>query len=168
MEKHYQNIRNFLKDTENFTELIESDSLIWVDWGEYDEDIISYVNEKIADKIEVELITNNKPYGDDICLKFENKSLVIPYKEKMDRDTTIKSINEIMKPMYEILFCIESIGNDTLAFVVLHQNLWEELEHEFGKEKVGYYFERITLQSKMFDMDFETVFKIRGERLGID
>lgn len=36
-----------------------------------------------------------------------------------------------------------------------------------NKEKVSYYFEEINFKSKMFDMDVDTIFKIRGERLGI-
>lgn len=168
MNMNYENIKNFLEDTENFEPLIESESLIWVDWREYDEDIISYVNEKIEDKIEIVLQDNGKPYGEDIILKNKDKSLMIPYKEKMDRDTTIKYLNEFIKPKYEIRFCIESLGNDTLAYVVLTKDLWEKLENKFGKEKVRYSFEEITLESKMFNMDFETVFKIRGERLGIE
>ncbi|MBN6709657.1 hypothetical protein JFL47_11590 [Haemophilus haemoglobinophilus] len=168
MNINYENIKNFLEDTENFEPLIESDTLIWVDHREYDEDIISYVNEKLEDKIEIVLQDNGKPYGEDIILKHKDKSLMIPYKEKMDRDTTIKYLNEFIKPKYEIRFCIESLGNDTLAYVVLTKDLWEQLENEFGTEKVSYYFEKINLESKMFDMDFETVFKIRGERLGIE
>ena len=92
---------------------------------------------------------------------------MIPYKEKMDRDTTIKSINEFIQPKYEIRFCLESLGNDTLAFVVLTKDFWKQLENEFDKEKVSYYFEEINFKSKMFDMDVDTIFKIRGERLGI-
>lgn len=42
MEKYYQNIKKFLEDTNNFEELLESDTFIWVDYREYDEDIIFY------------------------------------------------------------------------------------------------------------------------------
>ena len=167
MNIDYENIKKFLEDTENFEPLIESDTLIWIDWREYDEDIISYINEKIEDKVEIVSQDNGKPYGEDIILNHKDKSLMIPYKEKMDRDTTIKYLNEFIKPKYQIRFCIESLGNDTLAYVVLAKDLWEQLESEFSTEKVSYYFEKINLESKMFDMDFETVFKIRGERLGI-
>lgn len=168
MDNTFIRLKSFLQDTNNFEELLESDTLIWVDWREYDEDIISYVNEKLEDKIEMVLQDKGKPYGEDIILKHKDKSLMIPYKEKMDRDTTIKYLNEFIKPKYEIRFCIESLGNDTLAYVVMTKDLWEQLENEFGTEKVRYYFEKINLESKMFDMDFETVFKIRGERLGIE
>lgn len=168
MDNTFIRLKSFLEDTDNFEELLESDTLIWVDWREYDEDIISYVNEKLEDKIEIVLQDNGKSYGEDIILKYKDKSLMIPYKEKMDRDTTIKYLNEFIQHKYEIRFCIESLGNDTLAFVVLTKDLWKQLEDDFGKEKVRYYFEKITLESKMFDMHFETVFKIRGERLGIE
>ena len=167
MDITFIRLKSFLEDTNNFEELLESDTLIWVDHREYDEDIISYVNEKLEDKIEIVLKDNGKPYGEDIYLKHKDKSFMIPYKEKMDRDTTIKSINEFIQPKYEIRFCIESLGNDTLAFVVLTKDLWKQLENEFDKEKVSYYFEEINFKSKMFDMDVDTIFKIRGERLGI-
>ncbi|WP_314110991.1 hypothetical protein [uncultured Granulicatella sp.] len=167
MDNTFIRLKSFLEDTNNFEELLESDTLIWVDNREYDEDIISYVNEKLEDKIEIVLKDNGKPYGEDIYLKHKDKSFMIPYKEKMDRDTNIKSINEFIQPKYEIRFCLESLGNDTLAFVVLTKDLWEQLENEFDKEKVNYYFEEIDFKSKIFDMDVDTIFKIRGERLGI-
>ena len=167
MDNTFIRLKSFLEDTNNFEELLESDTLIWVDNREYDEDIISYVNEKLEDKIEIVLKDNGKPYGEDIYLKDKAKSFMIPYKEKMDRDTSIKSINEFIQPKYEIRFCLESLGNDTLAFVVLTKDLWKQLENEFDKEKVNYYFEEIDFKSKIFDMDVDTIFKIRGERLGI-
>lgn len=168
MDNTFIRLKSFLEDTDNFEELLESDTLIWVDWREYDEDIISYVNEKLEDKIEIVLQDNGKSYGEDIILKYKDKSLMIPYKEKMDRDTTIKYLNEFIQHKYEIRFCIESLGNDTLAFVVLTKDLWKQLENEFGKEKVSFYFEEINPKSKMFDMDVDIIFKIRGERLGIN
>ena len=167
MDNTFIRLKSFLEDTNNFEELLESDTLIWFDHREYDEDIISYVNEKLEDKIEIVLKDNGKTYGEDIYLKHKDKSFMIPYNEKMDRDTTIKSINEFIQPKYEIRFCIESLGNDTLAFVVLTKDLWKQLENEFDKEIVRYYFEEINFKSKMFDMDVDTIFKIRGERLGI-
>ncbi|MDD7512123.1 MAG: glutathione reductase [Peptostreptococcaceae bacterium] len=164
MQKIYSFIKSFLENSEDVDTFIESGAIIWIDWREYDEDIISFVNEKIEDKVEVEHIFNNKPYGDDICLKYKNKSLIIPYEEKMDRDTTIKYLNEFIKPKYEIRFCMESLGNDTLAFCLLEENLWNELEKKFGLEKVRFYFEKIDVKSNMFNLDVDTVFKLIDER----
>ena len=38
--------------------LLESDSIIWIDWREYDEDVINYFNEKIENKITVKFENN--------------------------------------------------------------------------------------------------------------
>ena len=38
--------------------LLESDSIIWIDWREYDEDVINYFNEKIENKITVKFEKN--------------------------------------------------------------------------------------------------------------
>ena len=65
-----------------------------------------------------------------------NDEDIILYEEKMDRDNTINYLNEYIKPIYEIRFCMESLGNDTLAFCLLEENLWNELEKEFGLEKI--------------------------------
>nr|WP_241635554.1 glutathione reductase [Fusobacterium gastrosuis] len=168
MENMLDVLKRFLQNPKENEEIIDADTLIWVDWREYDEDIISYFSEKMKDKIEVEFISNNQPYGDDICLKYKDKSLIIPYKEKMDRDTTIKYLNEFIKPKYEIRLWSESLGDDTLAFIVLKQNLWEELEKEFGKRILNNYFCQITLSSKMFDLQYDVVEYARLKKLNPD
>ena len=40
--------------------LLESDSIIWIDWREYDEDVINYFNEKIENKITVNFEKNGE------------------------------------------------------------------------------------------------------------
>ena len=52
----------------------------------------------------------------------------------------LKTLNKIIQPEYEIRLFMESLGSDTLAFVPLSKEEWEELEKEFGEEKVNYYF----------------------------
>ena len=50
-------IRNFLLSPEEYLDTFwESDELIWVDWREYDESIIKYINEKLPDEDKVKLI----------------------------------------------------------------------------------------------------------------
>ena len=107
----------------------------------------------------------------DIAFKFaswisaEFELYIIKDYQRLKEDEISK--NKFIQYKYEIRFCLESLGNDTLAFVVLTKDLWKQLENEFDKEKVSYYFEEINFKSKMFDMDVDTIFKIRGERLGI-
>ena len=97
MGKTYLELKQFLEDTNEVDSLLESDSIIWIDWREYDEDVINYFNEKIENKITVKFENNGKEYGDDIVLDYKDKSIKIPYQEEMDRDTTIKWVNEIIK-----------------------------------------------------------------------
>ena len=66
MGKTYLELKQFLEDTNEVDSLLESDSIIWIDWREYDEDVINYFNEKIENKITVKLENNGKEYGDDI------------------------------------------------------------------------------------------------------
>lgn len=171
MQEIYNSVKIFLENLENVDTFIESDAIVWIDWREYDEDIITYFNEKLDDKIEVQLVDNGKPYGNDILLKKDKIELEIPYEEEMDRDTTIKYLNDFIKPKYEIRWFVESLGNDTLGYVVLESNRWDELEQEFGQSKLNYYFSTIGIERKMFDLDIDEVFlllELRSKNQNID
>ena len=62
---------------------------------------------------------------------------------------------------------MDSLGSDTLAFCIGLTSQWEQLEKDFGKEFVDYYFAPIKENSVMFEMDMDEVFKLleaRGEK----
>lgn len=163
-------IKDFLKneDRESFDKLQENcTKLVWIDWREYDEDIINYIENviqsgKLIGKNED---TDNK-MGFNIIIEWNGKKYKISYpnEEGSDRDTTIKTLNKVIQPEYEIRLFMESLGSDTLAFVPLSKEEWEELEKEFGEEKVNYYFSKIKDNSKMFDLDMDELFKILDKR----
>lgn len=157
MKTHYQNIKKFLEDSSSLKSFLNSSSLIWIDHREYDEDIISYFNKKMENKIEIEFQNNGKSYGDDICLKYKDKSLIIPYKENMDRDTTIIWTNEIIKDDFSIRLFVEEKGYDGFGFCLLANDEWNLLEKEFGESTLNKYFFKITLSSKMFSLDYDVV-----------
>ena len=58
MGKTHLELKQFLEDTNEVDSLLESDSIIWIDWREYDEDVINYFNEKIENKITVNFENN--------------------------------------------------------------------------------------------------------------
>ena len=160
MKKDYEVIKRFLENPSDEEEIFESETLIFVDWREYDEDIIRYFNEKIDNKIEVKLINNGKDYGEDIILKRDSKELRIPYENNiMERDVTIKYLNEFIRPEYQIRWFLETLGNDTLGFALLSLEEWNLLEKEFAN-KVQDYFLEINLDSSMFNLSFEEVGKL--------
>ena len=82
-------IKKFLSAPKQYEDAFwESDALIWIDWREYDEDIIRYFNEKLPDedKIDFECKDSDKERGVDIILKRDGACMPIPYADAyMDR-----------------------------------------------------------------------------------
>ena len=157
MEQIYEAIEVFLANPQNVEQFYESQALIEIDWREYDEDIVKYFNKAIGNMISVCREDNKKPYGDDIILIYKDKSVRIPYQEKMDRDTTIKSINEVIKDDFSIRLLVDSAEDDTLSFCVLPNEQWEMLEKEFGGNNLNRYFIKVTPKIKMFDLQYDVV-----------
>lgn len=157
MEQIYEAIEVFLANPQNVEQFYESQALIEIDWREYDEDIVKYFNKAIGNMISVCREDNKKPYGDDIILIYKDKSVRIPYQEKMDRDTTIKSINEVIKDDFSIRLLVDSAEDDTFAFCVLPNEQWEMLEKEFGGNNLDRYFIKVTPKIKMFDLQYDVV-----------
>ena len=157
MENLYKELRSFFANDIDLTDLFDSEAIIWIDWREYDEDVVNYFNDMMDEPIDIEIVSNGKPYGDDIVLKNGNKELQIPYGDEQDRDVTIKYFNDFVKPDYEVRWFAESLGNDTLGFTVLSGAEWAKLDDEFGADTVRYYFEPIDLESNMFNLDMDEV-----------
>lgn len=167
----YSQVKNFLEHPDSIETFWDLNELVWIDWREYDEDIIRYFNEMMEDRLEVEMVDNGKPYGDDIVLIKGTEKLRIPYEEEMDRDTTIKYLNDFIKPEYEIRWFLESLGDDTLGFVLLKSDEWKKLEEEFEQATVGYYFATIDLESMMFDFmmsEVDELLELRSRNERVD
>ena len=164
MENLYKELRSFFANDIDLTDLFDSEAIIWIDWREYDEDVVNYFNDMMDEPIDIEIVSNGKPYGDDIVLKNGNKELQIPYGNEQDRDVTIKYFNDFVKPDYEVRWFAESLGNDTLGFTVLSGAEWANLEDEFGADTVRYYFEPINLESNMFNLGTDEVFALLALR----
>lgn len=161
------NIRKYLNaELEDRIDILwEDKGILWIDWREYDEEIIKYC-EKILQtgELDGEAREAENDMGFNVIIKFRGIEHVIKYPgEGADRDTTIKNLNKVIGPDYEIRFWMDSIGSDTLGFIPKESKYWEELEKEFGKEKVRKYFSVITESSKMFDMDMNEIFKLMEE-----
>ena len=157
MENLYKELRSFFANDMDLTDLFDSEAIIWIDWREYDEDVVNYFNDMMDEPIDIQIVSNGKPYGDDIVLKNGNKELQIPYGDEQDRDVTIKYFNDFVKPDYEVRWFTESLGNDTLGFTVLSGAEWAKLNDEFGADTVRYYFEPIDFESNMFNLDMDEV-----------
>lgn len=149
-------IKKFLSAPKQYEDAFwESDALIWIDWREYDEDIIRYFNEKLPDedKIDFECKDSDKERGVDIILKRDGACMPIPYADAyMDRDTTLISIQKYIAPKYQIRCYAGSLACDTLAFCMYPAEEWNRLEQEFGAEMVNRYFVPVQEGSRLFEM----------------
>ena len=168
MNKVYNEIKEFFENpVDNMENFFNSRAITWIDWREYDEDIISYFNGLLPqeDIVDVEIKEIKLGRGIDIILKKDNKTLAIPYEDdETDRDITIKTLDEFISPKYQIRLFSESLGDDTLAFTVLNSNEWKELENEFGKEKLEFFFTPVSQFKGIFNMSMKEVKKIYTER----
>ena len=164
MENLYKELRSFFANDIDLTDLFDSEAIIWIDWREYDEDVVNYFNDMMDEPIDIKTVSNGKPYGDDIVLKKGDKELQIPYGDEQDRDVTIKYFNDFIKPDYEVRWFVESLGNDTLGFTVLSVSEWAKLDGEFGADTVRYYFEPIDFESDMFNLGMDEVFALLALR----
>ena len=168
MNKVYNEIKEFLENpVDNMENFFNSRAITWIDWREYDEDIISYFNGLLPqeDIVDVEIKEIKLGRGIDIILKKDNKTLAIPYEDdETDRDITIKTLDEFISPKYQIRLFSESLGDDTLAFTVLNADEWKDLENEFGKEKLEFFFTPVSQFKGIFNMSMKEVMKICTER----
>ena len=164
MENLYKELRSFFANDIDLTDLFDSEAIIWIDWREYDEDVVNYFNDMMDEPIDIKTVSNGKPYGDDIVLKKGDKELQIPYGDEQDRDVTIKYFNDFIKLDYEVRWFVESLGNDTLGFTVLSVSEWAKLDGEFGADTVRYYFEPIDFESDMFNLGMDEVFALLALR----
>ena len=168
MNKVYNEIKEFLENpVDNMENFFNSRAITWIDWREYDEDIISYFNGLLPqeDIVGVEIKEIKLGRGIDIILKKDNKVLTIPYEDdETDRDITIKTLDEFISPKYQIRLFSESLGDDTLAFTVLNSNEWKDLENEFGKEKLEFFFTPVSQFKGIFNMSMKEVMKISKKR----
>lgn len=168
MNKFYNEIKNFFENpVDNMENFFNSRAITWIDWREYDEDIISYFNCLLPqeDIVDVEIKEIKLGRGIDIILKKDNKTLAIPYEEdETDRDITIKTLDNFISPKYQIRLFSESLGDDTLAFTVLNSDEWKDLENEFGKEKLEFFFTPVSQFKGIFNMSMKEIKKIYAER----
>ena len=100
-----------------------------VDWREDDADIVQSCAECIGDD------ALRAEWRDDslIIIRGDNETIVPLAHDEGDRDVTIRKLNDILQPAFEIRFLVCSHGNDTAGFAVLPAIDWQLLESDLSE-----------------------------------
>ena len=66
MEGMYNLVKDFFSHDMDLDDLFDSEAIIWIDWREYDEDVVNYFNDMMDEPIDIQTVSNGKPYGDAV------------------------------------------------------------------------------------------------------
>jgi len=146
--KKLDELRSYIENDDIDIEDFDEDEKIvtWIDHREDDADIVRYFEGIIeSGHLSAEWVDVEGRQDRDVAIEYKNIKNSIDYPgEYTDRDTTITFLNEMISDDYEIRFCKESDGNDTLAFIILENKEWSSLEDSFGSKKLNGLFAKIS------------------------
>jgi len=116
-----------------------------VDWRENDVDIVQYCADCLGDD------TIRGEWRDDslVIIRNDNETTVPLMNDEGDRDITIRTLNEVLQPDYEIRFLVCSHGGDAAGFAVLAATDWQTLDGELS-ESVNENFIKLPLLPNIF------------------
>jgi hypothetical protein len=132
--------------------MLEDESAVfWVDWRQEDETIADACEGVLGTgRLYGELMETDTAEGFEIYIRYGERRLRVPLTYSgADRHVTLCALNEALAPNYEVRFCIDSNGSDSLAFLPLPVAQWGELERQYG-DQVRKRFYRIATQPNLF------------------
>lgn len=129
--------------------LDDNSTVFWIDWRQEDETIAESCELVLqTGRLSGELVESDAGY--EVWLRFGDRRERVPLSDSADdRHITLCTLNRVLAPEYEVRFCIDSNGSDTLAFLPLECEQWAELERRYGKA-VGQRFYRFSDRPNLF------------------
>jgi len=130
---------------------LDNEIVFWVDWKGDDAEIVKCCENCIkTGDLDAELIQDNNELL--LSIHFNGDNFL---KKITDRDSTLILLNQIIQPHFDLRFCLDSDGNDTLAFLPLSLKEWNLLEDKFGQFVIDELFESVQLDSQIFNGDWD-------------
>jgi hypothetical protein len=131
--------------------LHDSATVFWIDWRQEDESIAEECESVIqTGNLSGELVEVDSDEGFEVYLQYRDNPLKVPLSYSADdRHITLCALNRLLAPEYEVRFCIDSVGGDTLAFLPLTCDQWAALERQYG-EAVGQRFYKFAERPNLF------------------
>lgn len=132
--------------------LLDNDTTVfWIDCRQEDETIAESCELVLQSGIlSGELVEVDSDEGFEVYLQFRDRRVKVPLSYSGDdRHITLCALNRAMAPEYEVRFCIDSNGSDTLAFLPLESKRWSAFESRYG-EAVSKRFYKIAERPNLF------------------
>src|SRR5260370_23906405 len=120
---------------ETIRALYDDDATVfWVDWREDEGDIVKYCEAVLqTGSLTAEWVRADTPRGSNLFISYIGRRTRAPLTNgHEDRHIALYALNQALAPDYEVRFCIDSHGSDTLAFLPLPSATWAELEHRYS------------------------------------
>jgi hypothetical protein len=131
--------------------LDDPSAVFWVDWRQEDETIADDCEQVLqTGHLAGELVEVDSDDGYEVYLQYRDRRVKVPLSYSGDdRHITLCALNRMLAPEYEVRFCIDSNGSDTLAFLPLSCEQWAALERRYG-EAVGHRFYKLAERPNVF------------------
>jgi hypothetical protein len=126
-------------------------TVFWIDWREEDDSIVAACEDLLqTGGLCAEFAEADNEEEEELTIQYGDRRVRVPltYSEA-DRHITLCALNEALAPDYEVRFCIDSNGGDTLAFLPLSTAQWADLERQYGNA-VQQRFYAIAAQPNLF------------------
>jgi len=137
---------------DNAAALLEDESAVFhVDWREEDDAIARYCEAILrTGSLAAKLVDIEAEPGFELYISHAGKKVTVPLVVgPADRHTTLRAINRVLAPDYEVRVCVASNGMDTLAFLPLSAADWKVLEGKYGLQ-VAKHFRKIEKTPNLF------------------
>lgn len=131
--------------------LDDEGTVFWIDWRAEDESIVWSCEAIIkTGSLAAELIDVETEDGYEFYIRYKDRRVKVPLTFSLrDRHITLCALNAALLPDYEVRFCVDSNGSDTLGFLPLPAGEWGELEKGYG-EAVKQRFYKLAARPNVF------------------
>src|SRR5262245_40552590 len=121
---------------EAVTQLLEADDTVfWVDWREEEDAIVESCEGVLqTGRLTAEVVDVDTADRFEVYVTFATHRHKMPLTySPADRHIALCTLNDALRPDYEVRVCVDSGGGDSLAFLPLASDQWATLEGRYGE-----------------------------------
>lgn len=124
--------------------LDDEGAVFWVDWRAEDDEIVKDCEGILrTSDLAAEVVEIDEEPGVELYISYRGRRVKVPLVGgPEDREITIRTLDQLLRPDYEIRICRASDGTDSFALLPLSAADWATLETRFGDD-IGRFFRKV-------------------------